>query len=226
LFESLLNRNAMAAIETARLIIHSLLLIFTTIVFGIACFFTSLSAGFDTVNGPFPLAVSLITYAVVISIRVLEHFTRTTIGLMVAVELVWTGILGIFWLSVAGSNSALGLFFCDFSFGFDDFSDNAFCGPFRALMAFSWLNWLLLWGWSITLFILAVIAAVRGNKRVWVAPTTTTTFLASSGHKQEVGFGQPQMGSHLATPYGTAAPQPQYGYPPVGHPTADAGYVA
>ncbi|KAH7096928.1 hypothetical protein BKA62DRAFT_718101 [Auriculariales sp. MPI-PUGE-AT-0066] len=157
----------------------------------------------------------------------LSRFSRFSLGLffainrtsknaitnIAAVELVWTGLLGIFWLSAAGAQTSYLYFlnmadcsaFSSFSIygsgfssgglsggfdvrrrstkssygisgstGFGDIENGlntmeSVCHQFKALQAFSWLSWLVVWGWMLVLLIRSIVAYNRGNKKAFTS---------------------------------------------------------
>lgn len=86
-------------------------------------------------------------------------------------------------------------------------AEQSICHQFQAMEAFSWLNWLILWGWTFVLLVFSVIALSRGNRSVWTAPAGQTDFFARGNGTQVPPVKHEYDGS-------TYPPQPQYGAQP------------
>jgi len=89
----------------------------------------------------------------------------------IVVEISWLSVLWILWLS-SGSYAAwtdgqlINAFpnesTCDFGF-FDNSNASQACHEIKAIMAFSFLTWILLMSYSVLLLVLAMRAQERGN---------------------------------------------------------------
>jgi len=208
-----------------RLVAFGVLLVFTLIVFGISANLIHVATS-GPFGGPAPafavysLVVCIFTFLSVIPIFAIELMRKGAMTAFVAVELAWTAVLGLLWLA-AGANDAAQVL--GFVFSCDDGLDPAassLCHQFQAIEAFSFLNWLILWGWTGLLLVCAIIAMTRGNKGVWMQPAGQTDFFARNqvppvGHQpmmQPQYTGQPQ-GQYPPQPQYANQQQPQGGYP-------------
>jgi len=202
---------AQSLIYLVRLGLLSTVLLFSVIVFGISANLIHLDNEFfdGFIATPaftgFALFVSIVTFITVIPLLVFDILKKGTALSLVFVELIWTALLGIFWLASAADTTTWGWFWgsCDFA-GDDDIAVgdvgdgtgtletvnfSSICHQYQALQAFSWLNWLILWGWLGVVFVLSIISLSRGNKRVFLSPTTETDYFA---RHEKVPAAQPQ----------------------------------
>jgi len=150
----------------------------TTILFSLIVM--SLSADLISITSPdyytfsaLALATSLLSFTVAIML-VVDLLRQGSIFSYIVVEVVWLSILWIFWLST-GSYAAwtddqitAGLpaeSTCDFGF-FANLANpdaNQICHEIKAIMAFSFLTWILLMSYTLVLMVLAIRAHERGN---------------------------------------------------------------
>ncbi|KAH7105601.1 hypothetical protein BKA62DRAFT_690272 [Auriculariales sp. MPI-PUGE-AT-0066] len=208
--------------ELFRLVAHVLFLVFSLIVLGLSA---NLVSNTDKwfYHTPswlgFTLFVAIFSLLVGVPLLVIDRIRNGAITGMVAVELAWTGILGVFWLAAAGSQAGSAIIneldCSDLGFGGEIESQ---CHQFKAMEAFSWLNWLLLWGWTLALLVFSIIALTRGNKSVFTSPAGQTDYFARSS--------QPMVPPVQYQPTGASYPpmqqqfSPQYAQQPMGHPVA------
>ncbi|EJD53646.1 hypothetical protein AURDEDRAFT_52382 [Auricularia subglabra TFB-10046 SS5] len=106
----------------------------------------------------------------------IDQLRNGAITSIVVVELAWTAILGIFWLAAAAAQASNVFIPGDCSIVGGE--GESICRQFQAMQAFSWLNWIILWGWTFLLVVVAAIALSRGNRGVWTAPAGQTDFFA------------------------------------------------
>lgn len=109
------------------------------------------------------------------------------------------------------------------------------CRQYQAVQAFSWLNWLISFGWFTTLLIVSIIAASKGHASVWKMPVTEHPLFTKGGNSpygQHVTY--PTAPAPTGTPYGQPATVGSQGYPgseqgyaqqpsPMGYNTATPG---
>ncbi|KDQ65037.1 hypothetical protein JAAARDRAFT_28698 [Jaapia argillacea MUCL 33604] len=118
-------------------------------------------------------AVTLITLPIMIVVDMTRKGAFTS---RVIVELVWLTILWVFWLSTASytawADSVVLSPTCDY---FNSIVQRG-CNEWKTVMAFSFLIWLTLMGYTITLLIFAIIGANRGNA-VWSSSVSDNLFL-------------------------------------------------
>jgi len=108
----------------------------------------------------------------------LDFTRRGAFTSMVIVELVWVLVLWILWISTAALASQENEFqFGDGnSCGFEDSGLSTVCHEFSAIEAFSFLAWIILLGYNITLLTFAIIGSTRGN-RTWTSTVRDGGFL-------------------------------------------------
>ncbi|KAH7096930.1 hypothetical protein BKA62DRAFT_643902 [Auriculariales sp. MPI-PUGE-AT-0066] len=238
----------MTAFGVVRLVANVALLVFSLIVLGLSANLLSKKGQWiSAVPGwfGFTLFVSIISLLVGGVVLVVNRLRNGAVTGMVAVELLWTGILGLFWLSAAGAQSTSLLIsslsscsFSNYDYGLGDLglSDSdldslglgsyknamkgaeSICHQFKAVQAFSWLNWLLLWGWMVSLLILSIVAYTRGNRSVFTAPAGDTDFFARDDTNKPAVYAQTQ---YPQTTYPPAQQfSPAYGQTPAAQPVA------
>jgi len=158
------------------------------------------------------LGVAVITIVIVAPAIAIDFFRKGAVTSMVLVELSWVFVLKILWVAASGETTAEGCiaFFDD---GFDDdFAEDVTCGPrIQALRALSWLNFLILLGWFITLIVLALTSQRRGNPKVWTSSVTGTDFHA----QHQTGVLPQQQMPYQQTPMQEQQTGYSQGYPPV-----------
>jgi len=109
----------------------------------------------------FGLGISVLTLLFVAPIAIIDMIRRGSFTSVIAFELIWTGLLSVLWLAVAGDATAAGIFSkCEF----EDGRVNTICHQFPAIQGMAFFNWILFFGWWITLCVLAVRLR-KNNKR-------------------------------------------------------------
>ncbi|KAG8926562.1 hypothetical protein FRC02_008806 [Tulasnella sp. 418] len=111
----------------------------------------------------------------VASVTLLFIFARLMVGIigkgalisLVWFELAWTAILAILWLAASSNLNALGI---DLACQYVTYLKE--CQLHTAMHALCWCTWVTCFGWFSSLLILAVIAANRGNPKVWSSPSS------------------------------------------------------
>jgi len=172
----------MSLFTTIRLVIFLMVIVWSLIVLGIAAHFQDIFVANDLTHYiPFAIFVAAITLFIVIALlisgRWMQHKgilsqTRTELSLV--------GFLGGFWL-------ALGLYVslapiadveCD-----DDelYSTGTYHTQYRVLEVFSLFNLILLMGYLFLLLGLALRRHFKGDRDVWQACVTTTSWFAPVG---------------------------------------------
>jgi hypothetical protein len=158
------------------------------------------------------LAVSLNTISSPFSPRLVVDLLRQgSFFSYIVVEIVWLSILWVLWLSsgsyTAWADGQITIDFpgesnCDFSI-FANSIDTQECHDVKAIMAFSFLIWILLMSYTILLLVLAIRAQERGNSS-WTTGVRDGVLFYSSG-KSMGGAAQVQA-SAPTIPYS----QPSY----------------
>jgi len=106
----------------------------------------------------------------------LSSFRKSAVTSMIAIELGWTSFLWILWLSTGASTADAawlgncGAFFYTVA--------ERMCRETQALTAFSFLTWIILLAYSVTLLVLVIRQNSRGNSQVWTGYITETDFAA------------------------------------------------
>ncbi|KDQ08826.1 hypothetical protein BOTBODRAFT_555195 [Botryobasidium botryosum FD-172 SS1] len=240
----------MSLFHTIRLVIFAISLVFALILLGLNGHY--LSVVNQLTNGTIWLifnalgvAVSVITLITILPILIIDRARKGAFTSLVWFELVWTGILWVLWIAAA-AESAGSIPFTSSCVAPRGFVGAAFyesaCHQYQAIQAFSWLAWLLMFGYFITLLTLAVIQhASKGNTRIWFSSVPDSDFFApaqpSAMQPQQQAFApqqQPMAAQHgqygapstaqYQQPQYAGSPQPQYAGNQ--YPTSPAGTVA
>ncbi|CAG7848486.1 SubName: Full=Uncharacterized protein {ECO:0000313/EMBL:CCA66612.1} [Serendipita indica DSM 11827] len=205
-----------------RLILLGTTLLFSLITLGLAANLVDKLGDQWSFPG-FAVAVSVLTILAVVPMIVIDLLRRGALMSWVVVELPIMGILWVLWLSSAALSTSVGLFLGDCSsFSFDSALESL-CRQYSALQAFSWLNWLLVKTYVIVTLALAILALMKGHKRVWFSPVSDLSFSPTHTHS-----GEPKIPPPATAPGGynpdprmahNHSASPSSGYPPNQPPT-------
>jgi len=226
----------MGVLHMVRYALLAVVLVFSLIVLGLSANFLNLSTTLDgsyLVFEALDVAVATLTLITIIPIMVIDFLRKGAFTSLVVFELGWVFILMILWIAAAAETSATPIFVGSCS-EFDD-DVQSICHQFQAIQAFSWLIFIILFGWLITLVIGAIVSHNRGNTGVWTSPVSDTAFFGGGGHRattnnpsttpggyppQNQPMGQPaQMQQQGGYSQGYPSPpgsQPGYPTPPPG----------
>jgi len=171
----------MAFISVLRIVVLCTSIVFAVIALGLSAHLTSLIKALDGQTVPFTalaLATACLTILTLPIMLVMEFVREGSFTSMVSVELIWIGILWIMWLALGadGVDSARPVFphGCVELF-FEEL--DLICHESMSIVAFSFLNFILLFGYSATLLVFAIIGAGRGQT-VWTSSVKRANFLA------------------------------------------------
>jgi len=197
-----MSSTLLTVVRVIRFGIFGLVSFFSIIVLGlgahIAHVFAVAQVPFDSAG--LGIAVSLLTLISFIPMLVLSFVDKVLWVNMVAVEVGWLGILWVLWLATAAlANNDLGRIFLGACYlvGAD-----VTCSELLGFQALAWLNWVLLFKYTIVLIALTIFQHVRGN-RVWTAPVYQVDF-----------FAPPPPGMVYEQKPGQYPPQQPQQYPP------------
>jgi len=209
----------MAILPVFRLIFFCLSNTFAVIVLSLGAHLTSITEGF--LNFYFKFSVLSIVTALLhlLSVPALLIIDRTRSGAftsMVVVELGWLFVLWILWIATgADAANANALTFngnCNLYAG----DDATACNEMQAIEALGFINWLILFGYSVVVLVFAIKAASDGRP-AWTVSVKDINW-SNGGVPNEKGNFTPPV------PVPTSSP----GYPPVSSPgypsTASPGY--
>jgi len=113
----------------------------------------------------FGLATSVLTIAFMVPIIIVDLLRKGAFTSMIIVELVWTAVLWLLWLASAAESTAVGIFHvCNF----EDGHLTTLCHQYPAIQGLAYFNWILLFGWWLTLLFLAIMMKrSTPDKTVW-----------------------------------------------------------
>ncbi|RDB20527.1 hypothetical protein Hypma_012390 [Hypsizygus marmoreus] len=197
--------------------------LFSFIVLAVAAHLTDIST---TYFGGYYSSAALSIATAVLSLLslpvflVVDKLRRGAFTSMIAVELSWLTLLWILWLSsaAAATDAASRTFVASCSRYFNSHTRTA-CKEFSVIQAFGFLNWLILLGYTSTLFAFTLIAANRGQKAVWTQSVKNTDFNAQAvtGTTTAPQFQTDKIQQQqFISPQSSGAPQQQAGHSPVG----------
>jgi hypothetical protein len=199
-----------------RVIVLALVSLFSALVLVMAALVTSYSV--PVLGGYFPwaafaLAIGFITLVTVPVMIALSIFLKGAFTSMIVVELSYVCLLWILWLSVGGTIGNLEMI--NYCSAIGSNAGQSACMETQAMVAFSFLNWLLLMGLNIFLFTLVVIQANRGNSAIWTSCVTSVDYGAPGRIEQKAAYGAVPT-QYSQTPqqfYPQSAPNQQYAQP-------------
>jgi len=111
------------------------------------------------------IATGVLTITTIPAMLIIDMVRKGAFTSMVLVELIWLGILWVLWLAQAGLSASADVIFavgCPYSETLDPVNAEA-CKEFAVIEAFSFLNWLALFGYWIAILVLSLMGAQRGN---------------------------------------------------------------
>jgi len=206
----------MAVFNIIRLVAFGVSLAFALIILGISANFVAQSSHYRVGLGSsvpgFGVATAVLTFVILIPPIVIDMLRKGAVTSLTATELGFVGFLWVIWLA-CGANATAALF--GFNLGDCSLYESitaSFCSQYEAFQAFSWLNWLILFSYWVTLLIMALIAQSRGNKRAFMVPSTelTSTMPPSGNASGEPKFPPTQNYPPGSITPGTYPPQGQY----------------
>jgi hypothetical protein len=158
-----------------RLVLLGIVVLFSVIVLALAAalLHTTESQGFYFIFDALALAVSLLTLLTVTPFLVFDHIRTGFVTSKIVVELTVLGVLSILWLGTAADTASYN------SFAVGCGSDSS-CGEIQAIEAFSFLNWILLMGYCVTLLVFSIMHSRRGHSGVWHSSVKETKFSSRS----------------------------------------------
>ncbi|KAF5352147.1 hypothetical protein D9758_009249 [Tetrapyrgos nigripes] len=182
----------MALISTLRLGVFGTTILFSIIVLGLSAHITSKTKEeLDTVVAAEGLAIATaaITLVSVPAMLIIDMIRRGAVSSLVVAELAGLGLLWVLWLATGADSVAE--FNADFPEGCDVLSlefrgpgvreVQDLCRELQAVSAFGFLNWLMLVGYWSVLLVCSIVAANRGESRIWFTPVGETDFLSNGG---------------------------------------------
>jgi len=164
-------------LHLTRLVILVLVLIFSITLLGVSAHWDNVSSqiGLHVEFADMALAISVITILTVMPMVLVDFFRSGAFTSFILVEIVWFTILWVLWLATGALTSSNAVASEIFSSGCDffDVSDPALataandtCRQWGTLQAFEYLNFILLFIYSITLVVFGFIGSNRGE-HVW-----------------------------------------------------------
>jgi len=197
---------ALGIFSIARLAVFGTTLLFALIVLGLSAdilAFTEKSVGGYFYFSALAVATALITLLTIAPMIIIDFIRRGAFTSLIVVEVVWLGILWVLWIATAAYAAYTDGVAYD-SVSCSDIPSAAgdakrVCNEFKAIIAFSFLAWVLLMGYTKVLIICAFIGSLRGNK-TWTTTVKDVSFFTRQGKFDNTAMQQ--------------QPQQQQFYPP------------
>ncbi|KAF8485100.1 hypothetical protein DFH94DRAFT_679586 [Russula ochroleuca] len=215
-----MSSSSVKVLSLVRMVTFGTTMLFSFIVLALSADYVSL-VPVSTYNHFAALALftALTTLLTVTPMLVIDMFRQGSFLSYIVVEIAWLSILWVFWLSCGSDAASFDSLLISASpaesscAGFSGVLAET-CGEIKAIMAFSFLSWILLMAYTIVLLVLAIRAHQRGNS-AWttsmatggaaqVYATPVTIPLSPSRPHYTFSHANPQIPSS-ATPY--AVPQ-------------------
>ncbi|EIN10222.1 hypothetical protein PUNSTDRAFT_119274 [Punctularia strigosozonata HHB-11173 SS5] len=210
--------------------------VFAIIVLGLCAHILNVTLSFTGLYFVFAalgVATALLTVITVVPMLIIEVLRKGAFTSFVVVEAVWLSILWILWLATgaetANTSSLVG--FSQGSCSDWDPIDARACREFAGVEAFSFLSWILLMAYTITIVVEGFLLASRG--KTWTASVAELGVLASTAPTTTAAENttttypmQQQPQTYPVQPQQQQQQQayPQQGYAPQGYP--QQGYAA
>jgi len=197
-------------VHTTRVITLTTVVVFSVIV--LACAADWISSTESNLGGYFKyaalaVATALLTILTVPAMLAIDRLRRGAFTSLIVAELSWLGFLWIMWLATgAYAANEFGLAGSDCSISFLPSWFTTGCEETQAIIAFSFLNWIALTGYLVSLLVVSTIAATR-NAPVWFSSVKEANF--SPVNINTTGaLGTPELKAPAPQGY------PQQAYPP------------
>jgi hypothetical protein len=174
------------AVALARLVVYSTASVFALLAMIMSAlvinFTSSLFGGAYFTYSALGMATAILTFLTLPLMLFLSFRRKGAFTSMVIVELIWTWLLWVLWLS-AGANVAGSLWInnCTSFYARDT---EAACMESQALAAFSFLNWIMLMAFEFTLLGLTIRQQTRGNP-CWTQDVTEVDY-AGAGNASSI----------------------------------------
>jgi len=205
-----------AFLPILRLTVLIAVLVFSIIIVGLAAHLTVFSEEFFGgyfVFAAMAIAVAGLTILTVPAMIAIDFTRRGAFTSMVLVELIWFFVLWVLWIAAAALSAQDQIFFfgssstsCDFGLA----EANTACHEFLAIEAFSFLAWLALMGYNITLLVYAIIGTTKGT-RPWFSTVRDGLLTPREGAATAPAMPAPQQfAAPTGTTYDSAAPTTGY----------------
>lgn len=212
-------------LTTARLVTFSTTLLFSVIVICLSADLISATAPLYYQFSGLALATGLLTVLTVTPMFVVDMFRQGSFFSWVLVEISWLGFLWVLWLSsgsyAAWTNDQLlfGPSSCDFGFttGIGEV-DGALqaasrpCHEIKAVMALSFLVWLMVLAYTSTLLVLAIRAHERGHS-AWKTSVRDGVLLYPAAKTMGHAGQAPTALATIPQSYAPQMPPMQHSYP-------------
>jgi len=202
-----------------RVAVLTVAIIFSIIVLGLAAELTSESNTYFEVTFDFAAlaitsaAISIATLPVLMIVDMVRTGAFTS---MVVVELVWLFVVWVLWLSTGALAAQFNSVEFDSNCALVRLVFLTACHEEQAIVAFSFLIWMMLMVYSIIVLVMAIIGSSRGH-HVWTNSVKNANFLAPSQGAAAI-IGQPGYQPNAPV---AQAPMQQHQYPP---PNTPQGY--
>ncbi|KAI0316129.1 hypothetical protein OF83DRAFT_288268 [Amylostereum chailletii] len=184
--------KSLSKLSLVRLVVLGTTLLFSLIVLGVSADLLNTTVseldGSYFVFSALAVAVAVITIVSVVPMIVIDFLRQGAFTSLVWVEVAWFSVLWILWLSTGADTAwANDQVFVGSSCDFANSIVKTFCNEFKAVMAFSFLTWIVLMAYTSTLIVLAFIGHSR-SQRTWTS-TVREGFVDGPQEEKAVDMG-------------------------------------
>lgn len=182
-------------IPLARLGVFSGVCLLSVIVFALSCHVLNSAGGWAFAG--LSLATAILT---LISLPPLYWISVNRKGAFVSyivVEVAWLWFLWIMWIASAGTTASLWII-----------GHGGLASEIRVIEAFGFINWLAVMFYTVALFVLSLISAIKGTSSVWTSAVLDFDFNAAI-NKTSAAVQQPVPMTQDFAPQMQMQPQPQ-----------------
>ncbi|TFK74476.1 hypothetical protein BDN72DRAFT_893161 [Pluteus cervinus] len=147
----------------------------------------ALSAHISAVTGDFffgyftfaamALAVAILSVLSIPAMITVDMKRKGALTSMIVVEIGWLGLLWVLWLAAGGLGAQATGVVWPSGCGFVNKEVDTMCREFPAVTALSFINWFILFSYTMTILVLSIMAASRGHS-VWFSSVSQTDFFA------------------------------------------------
>jgi len=198
-------------LSLVRMVTFATVMLFSLIVLALSADYISLLP-VSTYSRFAALAIftALTTLSTVTPMLVIDMLRQGSFLSYIVVEIAWLSILWVFWLSTGSDAASVDSLYISIDpkesscTGYTGFAAQM-CHEIKAIMAFSFLSWILLMAYTITLLVLAIRAHQRGNS-AWTTSVRDGVLFYPS--KTAMGGAAQVQAVPVTIPL--SPPQPQY----------------
>jgi hypothetical protein len=178
----------MAFLSILRIVVLCVSLLFALISLGLSAHLTFVIEGFFDETNTFTvlgLVTACLTVVTLPTMLIIDSIRKGAFTSTVLFELIWLGVLWVLWLATGAHAAAeASVAFPDGCVGYIFQELDTICHEATGITAFSFLNFILLFAYSVTLLIVALVSANRGHA-VWTLSVKQTVSAGAKGDSNQ-----------------------------------------